>query len=122
MFPNVTSIRLYPTKSSLFDPLSAAPQPETLLTEKRAVLACFNEIIQRLQVVFQLEPKSLHIFYDLGGDLIAFNRNASLFLNLRYFEEWRKSISSLSRELLLKSSLDFQDVSNDDPSSALISW
>lgn len=83
----------------------SAPQPETLLTEKRAVLACFNEIIQRLQVVFQLEPKSLHIFYDLGGDLIAFNRNASLFLNLRYFEEWH-----------------FQDVSNDDPSSALISW
>lgn len=32
---------------------------------------------------------SVSIFYDLTGPLIAFNRNGSIFMNLRPFEEWR---------------------------------
>ena len=44
-----------------------------------------------LAEVYRLPLTSLHIFYDLAGELIAFNRNASIFLNLRYFEAWRES-------------------------------
>ncbi len=57
---------------------------------KSESLARFIYTIRPLQEVYTLPPTSLHIFYDRAGDLIAFNRNASLFLNLRYFEQWRK--------------------------------
>ena len=40
--------------------------------------------------IYQLSITNLHIFYDHKGGVIAFNRNGSIFLNLRYFEEWRK--------------------------------
>jgi hypothetical protein len=40
--------------------------------------------------LYQLPLTSLHIFFDLEGGLIAFNRNGSVFLNLRYYECWRK--------------------------------
>lgn len=35
--------------------------------------------------VFDIDPRSLHVFYDLEGPVIAFNRNGSLFFNLRYY-------------------------------------
>ena len=60
------------------------------MTEKHDALARFIHIIQPLGQVYKLPPTSLHIFYDLGSEMIAFNRNASLFLNLRYYEAWRK--------------------------------
>lgn len=61
---------------------------------KRDILARFIHIIKPLVEVYKLPPTSLHIFYDLGGEMIAFNRNASIFLNLRYFEAWRKLASN----------------------------
>ena len=39
-------------------------------------------IVAPLGKVFNLDPKAIHVFYDLVGPLIAFNRNGSLFLNL----------------------------------------
>jgi hypothetical protein len=38
--------------------------------------------------IFRLDPKALHIFYDAAGPLIAFNRNGSLFVNLRFYLSW----------------------------------
>ena len=61
------------------------------MKSKGESLARFIYTIRPLQEVYTLPPTSLHIFYDRAGDLIAFNRNASLFLNLRFFEQWRKS-------------------------------
>lgn len=46
--------------------------------------------MQPLARVYKLPLPTLHIFYDVAGDLIAFNRNASIFLNLRFFEAWRE--------------------------------
>ena len=57
---------------------------------KRDSIARFIYVVRPIvRDVFQLPPTSVHIFYDLAGSTIAFNRNASIFLNLRYFEAWR---------------------------------
>jgi hypothetical protein len=64
--------------------------PTSILTTKREPLARFIHVIRPLAQVYTLPLTTLHIFYDVAGDLIAFNRNASIFLNLRYFEAWRK--------------------------------
>ena len=66
------------------------PDVRHLMQTKNESLARFIYTIRPLQEVYTLPPTSLHIFYDRAGDLIAFNRNASLFLNLRYFEQWRE--------------------------------
>ncbi|KAI0670652.1 hypothetical protein C8Q78DRAFT_1037269 [Trametes maxima] len=64
------------------------PDVKSFMQTKSEPLARFIYTIRPLQEVFTLPPTSLHIFYDRAGELIAFNRNASLFLNLRYFEQW----------------------------------
>lgn len=56
---------------------------------KKDVLARFIYVVQPLIEVYKLPATSVNVFYDLAGQLIAFNRNASLFVNLRYFEAWR---------------------------------
>lgn len=65
------------------------PQPKEVLGRKRESLARFVHIIHPLAEVYGLPTSSLHIFYDLTGGTIAFNRSASIFLNLRFFEAWR---------------------------------
>ncbi|KAH9901111.1 hypothetical protein C8Q73DRAFT_742765 [Cubamyces lactineus] len=64
------------------------PDIKGLMQAKKESLARFIHVIRKLQDVYTLPPTSLHIFYDRVGELIAFNRNASLFMNLRYFEQW----------------------------------
>jgi len=59
------------------------------MRSKRDSIARFIHIMQSLANVFRLPLSSLHIFYDLEGGLIAFNRDGSIFLNLRYYEQWR---------------------------------
>ncbi|CAF1131373.1 unnamed protein product [Adineta steineri] len=39
------------------------------------------------QYVFELSIEALHLFRDINGDRIAFNKNGALFFNLRYFEQ-----------------------------------
>ena len=57
---------------------------------KHNAIARFIQVIKPLGLIYKLPMTSLHIFYDQGGEMIAFNRNASIFLNLRYYEAWRK--------------------------------
>ncbi|KAH7882874.1 hypothetical protein F5I97DRAFT_1930497 [Phlebopus sp. FC_14] len=64
------------------------PDTPTFMFRKRDTLARFVHIINPIACVYGLPVTSLHIFYDISGALIAFNRNGSLFLNLRYFEAW----------------------------------
>lgn len=66
------------------------PQPQSIMSTKHDVIARFIHIIKPLGEIYKLPVMSLHIFYDQRGDLIAFNRNASIFLNLRYYEAWRE--------------------------------
>ncbi|EIN13823.1 hypothetical protein PUNSTDRAFT_117488 [Punctularia strigosozonata HHB-11173 SS5] len=64
------------------------PDSASLMRTKREIIARFIHVMNPLRDVYQLPQRSLHIFYDTAGDLIAFNRNASLFLNLRFYEAW----------------------------------
>ena len=72
------------TKSSI-DVLN----PAELLKTKNDSIARFIHVIIPILELYQLPSTTVHIFYDLAGSTIAFNRNASIFLNLRYFEAWR---------------------------------
>ncbi|KAJ6607773.1 hypothetical protein B0H10DRAFT_2070382 [Mycena sp. CBHHK59/15] len=67
------------------------PDPQSFMSLKHEPLARFVPIITVLAQVYGLPLTSLHIFYDLDGGLIAFNRNGSIFFNLRYYEAWHDS-------------------------------
>lgn len=62
------------------------------MASKRESLARFIHVLRPLAHIYSLPIASLHIFYDTSGGLIAFNRNASLFVNLRFFEAWRECL------------------------------
>lgn len=69
------------------------PDGKNILTAKHDAVARFIHVIQPLRTLYKLPPTSVHIFFDLHGETIAFNRNASIFLNLRYYEAWRTLLS-----------------------------
>lgn len=64
------------------------PDAKSLMSTKSETIARFIYVIRPLCEVYRLSASSIHIYYDSEGPRIAFNRNASLFLNLRYFEAW----------------------------------
>ncbi|KAJ7209538.1 hypothetical protein GGX14DRAFT_451864 [Mycena pura] len=64
------------------------PDPHTFVASRHEPIARFVVIMKVLAQVYNLPLTSLHIFYDLDGGLIAFNRNGSIFFNLRYYETW----------------------------------
>ncbi|KAJ1300947.1 hypothetical protein OPQ81_003373 [Rhizoctonia solani] len=67
--------------------------PGLLAAQKFDALTRFgNLIITPLRTLYKLPPSSVHIFSDTKGGLIAFNRNGSLFLNLRYYEGWHDEL------------------------------
>ena len=63
------------------------------MRHKHDVLARFLGILKPLVSarVYEIPQTSLHIFADEDGQFISFNRRGTLFLNLRYFEEYRRS-------------------------------
>jgi hypothetical protein len=65
------------------------PERQTLIERKHDVLARFLHILNPLVEVFRIPQTCLHVFADSEGQLVAFNRSGSLFMNLRYFEAWR---------------------------------
>ena len=64
------------------------------MEQKHDVLARFLDVLKPLLEVYTIPQTSLHIFADKDGRFISFNRRGILFLNLRYFEAWRKSCVS----------------------------
>ena len=64
------------------------------MKQKHDVLARFLEVLKILLEVYTIPQTSLHIYADKGGRFISFNKRGILFLNIRYFEEWRTSCVS----------------------------
>ncbi|KAG6379359.1 hypothetical protein JVT61DRAFT_11822 [Boletus reticuloceps] len=79
--------------------------PDTFMDTKHDVLVRFVDVLTHVAELNGLSLTVLHVFCDVAGGPIAFNRNGSIFLNLRYFEAWHD-----------------QDVQNGDPQRAQISW
>ena len=71
------------------DLCSDVPNVATGMTAKRDTIARFIYVVLPLLEVYKLPRSSIHFYFDQTGQRIAFNRNASLFLSLRYFEAWR---------------------------------
>lgn len=92
------------------------------MTRKLDVLQRFIHVVAPLSKVYDLPMSALHIFFDTAGGLIAFNRNGSLFLNLRYFEAWRKSLPLCPFPTDLFFPQDGEDVKKGYLSQAQISW
>jgi hypothetical protein len=86
-------------------------------------LGRFIHVLVSLSQVYDLPLTSLHVFYDLKGGLIAFNRNGSIFLNLRYYQEWRKWYCLFQNvDLFSISAIDDIEVRKGNLNPAFISW
>ena len=83
---------LNPETLSLSPPIAELPERQSLIQRKKDVLARFLHILNPLVEVYSIPRTSLHVFADSEGQLVAFNRSGSLFMNLRYFEAWRMSL------------------------------
>lgn len=78
-------------------------KPDSVVEKKLGAIERFANVLAPLgDQVFNIGD-SVSIFYDLTGPLIAFNRNGSIFMNLRPFEEWRTFDSILAQYLLTHS-------------------
>ncbi|KAG6908391.1 hypothetical protein DXG01_004820 [Tephrocybe rancida] len=64
------------------------PDQSEFLANHQGPIARFINILVQLSRVYDLPLTSMHVFHDLAGGLIAFNRNGSIFVNLRYYLEW----------------------------------
>ena len=60
-----------------------------LLEEKKHTITRFIGVLVPILDLFQLCPNSVHIFYGCPGSPVTFNRNKSIFLNLRSYETLR---------------------------------
>ena len=67
----------------------AIPDPFQLLGVKKDAIVRFIGVLVPIMGIYQLLPTSIYIFYDLSGSTITFNREGSIFLNMRYYEAWR---------------------------------
>jgi hypothetical protein len=71
------------------------PDVDAFMTNMHDILTRFVDVITPLFEVYGLSLTLLHVFYDVAGGPIAFNRDGSIFLNLRYFEAWRECYLAL---------------------------
>lgn len=60
----------------------------TLPSNKDALDRLINLIYRPVGAIFGLNPKSMHVFVDVTGPTIAFNRGGTIWLNLRYYLAW----------------------------------
>ncbi|KAF8523641.1 hypothetical protein JB92DRAFT_3140729 [Gautieria morchelliformis] len=64
------------------------PEVAATITAMHAAIERFGAVLRPLIELYKVPSTSVHIFYDVTGPLIAFNRNGSLFMNARYYIAW----------------------------------
>jgi hypothetical protein len=75
---------------------------QTFFAAHRASIASFAALLVNCAAIFDLPVSTLNIFADQQGSTIAFNRNGSIFCNLRYFEQLHSSGLETSSEGLME--------------------
>ena len=99
------------------------PDADAFMTSMHGILARFINVLIPVVEVYGLPLTVLHVFYDVAGGPIAFNRDGSIFLNLRYFEAWRECYPGAMADIaLILDTPDDQDVQKGNPQQAQISW
>ncbi|GAA5897454.1 hypothetical protein JCM8208_003276 [Rhodotorula glutinis] len=69
------------------------PNPTGFVAEHHdALLRMVNRVLRPVGEVFALDPRALHVFYDLEGPLIAFNRGGAIYLNYRFYAAWHDKL------------------------------
>ncbi|GAA5934189.1 hypothetical protein JCM3775_006930 [Rhodotorula graminis] len=69
------------------------PDPTGFVAEHHdALLRMVNRVLRPVGEVFALDPRALHVFYDLEGPLIAFNRGGAIYLNYRFYAAWHDKL------------------------------
>ncbi|KAG7446407.1 uncharacterized protein BT62DRAFT_986911 [Guyanagaster necrorhizus] len=58
------------------------------LSTRHDSIARFIHVMNILAAIYKLPMENLHIFSEDEGTTVAFNRNGSIFLNLRYYIAW----------------------------------
>ncbi|KAI0378588.1 hypothetical protein F5Y04DRAFT_147580 [Hypomontagnella monticulosa] len=64
------------------------------LTANRSSINSFASLLKDVGNVYSIDQAALHIFYDQEGGTIAFNRDGSIFCNLRFFMQIHTLASS----------------------------
>lgn len=83
------NLRLAGNVSGMEVYVSPELDPNTTLTNNADAMQSFVEDIIRPCIgVFNVDPKGVHVFVDVSGPSIAFNRGGQLFLNFRYHLVW----------------------------------
>ncbi|KAK5627417.1 hypothetical protein RRF57_003132 [Xylaria bambusicola] len=62
-------------------------QTETFLTSNHTTINSFATLLKDVGDVYQIPRNVLHVFYDESGSTIAFNRDGSIFCNLRFYKQ-----------------------------------
>lgn len=96
-------------------------EAQTFLNDNKDALRRFIQVLVPLSGVYDLPVTRIHIFYDVSGGLIAFNRNASLFFNLRFFQSWRTSFFPMFH-IYVDVAKDDAEVQSGQLNNAFISW
>ncbi|KAI0977204.1 hypothetical protein F4678DRAFT_6338 [Xylaria arbuscula] len=60
-------------------------QTGTFLSSNHTTINSFAALLKDVGDVYQIPRNVLHLFYDESGNTIAFNRNGSIFCNLRFY-------------------------------------
>lgn len=87
-----TNLRLVSTTGPglqmYIDPTSSSGvDPTTFVASHTTALNTFSNLLLSCSAVFNLPPKTIHLFYDTTGSTIAFNSNGSIFANFRFFAQ-----------------------------------
>lgn len=86
----------------MVSPDVADPKNVIMGSKLEPIMRFLEMIVTPLKEIYGIPSSSVHVFYNLAGPTIAFNRDGALFLNLRYYEGWREHIPcALSLSLTL---------------------
>lgn len=69
------------------DQTITADQAPTFVEQNHTGLDLFESVLLEIASIFGLRKDSLHIYFDIKGDAIAFNRSGAIFCNYRYFAQ-----------------------------------
>ncbi|CAG8499425.1 7450_t:CDS:10, partial [Scutellospora calospora] len=66
-----------------------------IFDSKLTALTRFIGILNDLGEIFEIPPKTIHVFYDTTSNSIAFNRGKALFFNFRFYLGLHEDIESI---------------------------